>query len=146
MRFITPRSLAVVGSALVIAVGGTSVVRAADGDAQVTIGTPTTLQAGETAPFSAPGVKAVRRGKPIPSGYVLVGRTVTIDRGTAGSSGAVMSLRCPAGKGARTLGFTGENGPQVIDDRYVGHRSVRVAVWGRSNDATSQGTSYVVCR
>ena len=146
MRFITLRSAAVVGSAVVIAATGTSVVRAADGDAQVTIGTPTTLQAGQTAPFSAPGVKAIRRGKPIPSGYVLVGREVTIDRGTAGSAGAVLSLSCPAGKRARTLGSTGQNGPNVIGDRYVGHRSVRIAVWGPSNDATTHGTSYVVCR
>jgi hypothetical protein len=34
----------------------------------------------------------------------------------------------------------------VIGDRYVGHRSVRVAVWGPPKDVQSHGTSYVVCR
>ncbi len=77
---------------------------------------------------------------------MLVGREVTIDRGVDRTDGAVLSLRCPAHKTARTLGFTGQDGPTVIDDRYVGHRSVRVAVWGPRNAATSHGTSYVVCR
>ena len=102
----------------------------AGGDAQITVGASTTLHAGQTAPFDAAGVKAVRRGQPIPSGYALVGRKVTIDRGTSGSTGAVFSLDCPAGKTARTLGFTGQDGPELIGGRYVGHRSVRVAVWG----------------
>jgi hypothetical protein len=138
--------LALAGTALAIAFGGASVAGAAGGDAQITVGTPTTLHAGQTAPFDAAGVKAVRRGKPIPHGYALVGRDVTIDRGTAGTAGAAFSLSCPSGKTARTLGFTGQDGPQVIGDRYVGHRSVRVAVWGPPKDVQSHGTSYVVCR
>jgi hypothetical protein len=138
--------LALAGTALAIALGGASVAGAAGGDAQITVGTPTTLHAGQAAPLDAPGVKAVRRGKPIPRGYALVGREVTIDRGTAGTTGAAFSLTCPSGKTARTLGFTGQDGPQLIGDRYVGHRSVRVAVWGPPNHAQSHGTSYVVCR
>jgi outer membrane receptor protein involved in Fe transport len=143
MRY-TPLALA--GTALAIALGGASVAGAAGGDAQITVGTPATLHAGQAAPLDAPGVKAVRRGKPIPRGYALVGRDVTIDRGTAGTTGAAFSLTCPSGKTARTLGFTGQDGPQLIGDRYVGHRSVRVAVWGPPNHAQSHGTSYVVCR
>jgi len=138
--------LALAGTALAIALGGASVAGAAGGDAQITVGTPTTLHAGQTAPFDAAGVKAVRRDKPIPHGYALVGRDVTIDRGTAGTAGAAFSLSCPAGKTALTLGFTGQDGPQVIDHRYVGHRSVRVEVFGPPNHGQSHGTSYVVCR
>jgi hypothetical protein len=92
------------------------------------------LHAGQTAPFDAAGVKAVRRGKPIPSGYVLVGRHITIDRGTSGSVGAAIALTCPAGKTARTLGLTGEIG------------SVRAVVWTAPRHVKSAGTSYVVCR
>jgi hypothetical protein len=89
----------------------------------------------------------VRLGKPIPAGYVLVGRKVTIDRGTAGSSGAVLLLRCPAGKTARTLGFTGANAPTYIGlHSYAGHKEVRVAVWSPPRDPVSTGVSYVVCR
>ena len=138
--------LAVAGTALAIALGGASVAAAAGGDAQITVGAPTTLHAGQTAPFDAAGVKAVRRGQPIPAGYALVGRTVTIDRGTSGSTGAVFSLSCPSGKTARTLGFTGQDGPELIGSSYVGHRSVRVAVWGPPDHVQSHGTSYVVCR
>jgi hypothetical protein len=146
MRKTLPRSLAVLGTAALIAAVGGGVALAAGGDAQVTIAPPTTLHAGQTAPFDAAGVKAVRRGKPIPSGYVLVGRRITIDRGTSGSVGAAIALTCPAGKTARTLGLTGEIGPAVIGDRYVGHRSVRAVVWTAPRHVKSAGTSYVVCR
>jgi hypothetical protein len=145
MRFLNPRSLAVLAAAAVVATGSASVALASGGDAQVTIGSPTSLHAGQTAPFDAAGVKAVRRGKPIPSGYVLVGREVTIDRESAGSVGAVTKLSCPAGKAARTLGFTGANGPIPIGDRYVGHRTVSVAIWSPPAHAHSHGTTYVVC-
>ena len=58
--------LALAGTALAIALGGASVAGAAGGDAQITVGTSTTLHAGQTAPFDAAGVKAVRRGQPDP--------------------------------------------------------------------------------
>jgi hypothetical protein len=88
----------------------------------------------------------VRRGKPIPAGYVVVGRKVTIDRGRAGSVGAALKLSCPNGKTARTLGLVGKNGPSLIGSSYVGHRDVRVAVWSPPRLPASTGTSYVVCR
>ena len=146
MSLPSPRSLAVLSAALVLATGGASAALAAGGDAQITVSVPTTLHAGQTAPFDAAGVQAVRRGKPIPAGYVLVGREVTIDRGDSGSTGAVMELTCPAGKTARTLGFTGQNAPNPLDAGYPGHRTVRVAVWSPPRHARSHGTSYVVCR
>jgi hypothetical protein len=131
----------------VAATGATAVAAtAADGDAQITVGPQITLHAGQKAPFDAPGVKAVRRGRPIPSGYVLVGRKVTIDRGTSGSVGAALKLSCPTGKTARTLGATGATGPNLIGNAYVGHRDVRVAVWSPPRSPQSTGVSYVVCR
>ena len=134
-------------AAAVAATGATAAVAAAaDGDAQITVGPQVTLRAGEPAPFDAAGVRAVRRGKPIPQGYVLVGRRVTVDRGAVGSVGAAFKLSCPGGKRARTLGATGQNGPSLIGDRYVGHRDVRVAVWSPPRAPQSTGMSYVVCR
>lgn len=134
-------TVAVAGSGAAAASAG-----AAAGDARITVGPPVTLTAGEIAPFDAAGVKAIRRGKAIPEGYVLVGRKVTIDRGTSGSVGAALKLSCPSGKSARTLGLTGENGPSLIGNRYVGHRDVRVAVWSPPRAPRSTGMSYVVCR
>lgn len=128
----------------VAATAGTAA--AATGDGQITVGPQVTLRAGETAPFDAAGVRAIRRGKPIPSGYLLVGRKVTIDRARSGSVGAAFKLSCPSGKTARTLGLTGQNGPSLIGDRYVGRRDVRVAVWSPPRLPQSTGMSYVVCR
>ena len=135
-------------SAVVLAgaAAGTAAAAEGDGDAQITVGPQVTMSAGETAPFDAAGVRAVRRGSPIPDGYVLVGRRVTIDRGTSGSVGAVFKLSCPSGKTARTLGLTGENGPSLLGDRYVGRRDVRIAVWSPPRSPRSTGMSYVVCR
>ncbi|HZO36998.1 MAG TPA: hypothetical protein VFB41_09000 [Solirubrobacteraceae bacterium] len=134
-------------TAAIAGTGATAIVAGAtEGDAQIGVGPQVTLQAGETAPFDAAGVRAIRRGEPIPDGYVLVGRKVTIDRGTAGSVGAAFKLTCPGSTTARTLGLTGENGPSLIGSRYVGHRDVRVAVWSPPRAPRSTGMSYVVCR
>ena len=141
-----PKSVATVAVAVAVATTGAIAAGAAEGDAQISVGPQVTLKAGQTAPFDAGGVRAVRRDKPIPSGYVLVGRKVTIDRGTSGSVGAAFKLSCPSGKTARTLGGTGQNGPSLIGSRYVGHRDVRVAVWSPPRAPQSTGMSYVVCR
>lgn len=103
-----PKSVATVAVAVAVAATGAIAAGAAEGDAQISVGPQVTLKAGQTAPFDAGGVRAVRRDKPIPSGYVLVGRKVTIDRGTSGSVGAAFKLSCPSGKTARTLGGTGQ--------------------------------------
>jgi hypothetical protein len=141
-----PNVIATFAVAAVFVVTGTVGAGAADGDAQINIGPQVTLEAGQTAPFDAAGVRTVRRGAPIPSGYVLVGRKVTIDRGASGSVGAAFKLSCPGGKTARTLGGTGRNGPSLIGSRYVGHRDVRVAVWSPPRAPRSTGMSYLVCR
>jgi hypothetical protein len=138
-------TIALAGAAALAAGAVAGVATAADGDAQITVGPQQTLHAGQTAPFDAAGVKAIRSGKPIPSGYVLVGRKVTVNRGTAGSVGAAFKLSCPDGKRARTMGGTGKIGPNIID-RYVGHRDVRAAAWSPPRSPQASGTIYVVCR
>lgn len=146
--FTTRKHLAILTAGAALAAAGATAVAstAASTDATVTIGPQVSLHAGQTSPFDAPGVKAVRRGKAIPSGYVLVGRKVTIDRGTAGSTGAVMKLSCPSGTSVRTIGQTGQNGPGIIGStNYTGHHDVRVAVWSPPLDVRSTGMSYAVC-
>jgi len=90
------------------ALGGAGVAVAADGATDIKVTTAPTLSAGQTAPFDAAGVKAVRRGKPIPAGYVLVGQTVDIQRG-AKSAGAALTFRCPGTTRLRTCRF-GDHG------------------------------------
>ena len=64
-----------------------------EGDTTVTVGPRTVLTAGQTAPFDAPGVSAVRKGKPIPSGYRLIGREVS-----GGGAGVDHELPAVAGE------------------------------------------------
>lgn len=139
----TTTALTTLLAAAVVSTGAVTTAGAVDGDTTVTVGSSKQLAAGTKAPFDAPGVKAVRRGKPIPSGYVLIGRTVTIDAGT-GSAGAAVRLTCPAGKVLRTLAGTGGPGVQIIRP-YVGQRATNVYALGRSGQDAS-GSVYGVCR
>lgn len=131
---------AFVGAAAVCAtVAGTAA--AVDGDTVATVGAPTQLVAGDRAPFDAPGVRSIRRGDPIPSGYVIVGRAVSVTPGR-GKAGAVVRLTCPRGK---TLSTVAGDLSFVLDDDYPGRRATNVASYGgRSGDPS--GTAYAVCR
>ncbi len=115
---------------------------ALDGDTTSTVGPPKQLVAGATAPFDAPGVKAIRQGKAIPAGYVLVGRTVATKAGR-GSAGAAIRLSCPSGKVLQTLGATGRTGLQLTQ-KYLGRSATNVmSLDGRGS---TSGTVYGVCR
>jgi hypothetical protein len=133
-----PRILAALTVAA-IAVGGTGTALAqGEGDTTVTVGPRTVLTAGDTAPFDAPGVRAIRRGQDIPSGYRLIGRTVS---GSADGVGAAIRFTCPDGKRLKTFGTTGRAGFQITRD-YVNRRSTIITSIGGSGD----GTVYAVCR
>ncbi|MDQ3630090.1 MAG: hypothetical protein M3417_02180 [Actinomycetota bacterium] len=129
-------------AASVLSAGAVTTAGAVDGDTSITVGAPKNLVAGGKAPFDAPGVKAIRRGKAIPAGYVLPGRTVTVKAGT-GAAGAAIRFTCPAGKALRTFATTGTVG-LAIDRKYVGRRSTNVMSIGRGKDAS--GAVYAVCR
>jgi hypothetical protein len=125
-----------------LAAGGVSI--AADTATQITVEPLASLQAGDTSPFDAGGVKEIRRGKAIPSGYVLVGQKVTNTRGQAGA-GAALYLRCPGDKRLRTLGGSGA-GLAAADQVYVGHHSTWVRTTPGKKGETMTGTVYGVCR
>jgi hypothetical protein len=131
------------------ALGGSGVAMAADGPTQIAVSDAPTLTAGQVAPFDAAGVRAVRRGRPIPRGYVLVGQTVHIARGTrsgnAKSAGAALTYRCPGTKRLRTFGVVGNAGFSATSD-YVGHRQTRVFSFAAPTLDHSTGTLYAVCR
>jgi hypothetical protein len=142
-------ALAVVGA--VAAGAGTALAASQGTDSQVTISPRTVVaSAGQTSPVDVGGVRAVRAGKPIPSGYVLVGRHVKFVRGTEAGYGA-LTMRCPAGKTLRGLARQGNIGPQVYRDvNYPGKRSVNVIVDFDANHTpvggTAEGTVLALCR
>lgn len=136
------RHIAVLGTATLLL--GASTALAAEGPTEVTVDPATTVNAGAKAPFDAPGVSAIRRGKPIPKGYVLVGRKVQVKRGK-NAAGAALPFRCPGTKRLRTFGVTGSAGFVSTRD-YVGHRSTIVVSLPSGRKSQSSGTVYAVCR
>jgi hypothetical protein len=142
-------ALAVVGA--VAAAAGTALAASQGTDSQVTISPRTVVaSAGQTSPVDVGGVRAVRAGKPIPSGYVLVGRHVKFTRGTEVGYGA-LTMRCPSGTKLRGLARQGQIGPQVYrDTRYPGKRAVDVIVTYDANHTpvggTAEGTVLALCR
>ena len=137
------RLIAIIGCLAALGVAGVAV--AADGATEIKVQAAPTLAAGQTAPFDAAGVKAVRRGKPIPAGYVLLGQTVDIQRG-AKNAGAALTFRCPDAKTLRTFGVVGNAGFTAADRNYPGHRQTTVFSFAPPRLAHATGTVYAVCR
>jgi hypothetical protein len=148
-RIRTLLALAVVG--VVAAAAGTALAASQGTDSQVTISPRAVVaSAGQTSPVDVGGVRAVRAGKPIPTGYVLVGRHVKFTRGTEVGYGA-LTMRCPSGTTLRGLARQGQVGPQVVrDTRYPGKRSVDLIVTYDVNrtpiGGTAEGTVLALCR
>ena len=123
---------------------GTAVATAADGATDIKEQPVAALTAGQRAPFDAPGVRAIRRGRPIPSGYVLVGQQVEITRG-AKAAGASLRFLCPDGRRLRSFGVVGDAGFSAPTE-YVGHRQTTIASFAPPRLAHAIGTVYAICR
>jgi hypothetical protein len=130
----------------VAAVAATSAVGAGQTDSTVTIKPSHVLVAGDTSPIDGPGVKAIRRGQPIPSGYKIVARDVTLTRGSQAGWGA-MRLQCPSGTKTRTIAGHGGVGPQLVG-KYHSTWVVVIADYGPAvkPGQTVSGTDYLICR
>jgi hypothetical protein len=148
-RIRVPIAIAVVGA--VAGAAGTALAASSGTDSTVTISPRTVVaSAGQTSPVDVGGVRAVRAGKPIPSGYVLVGRHVKFVRGTEAGYGA-LTMRCPAGKTLRGLARQGQVGPQVVrDTHYSSKRSVDLIVDYNARivpvGGIAEGTVLALCR
>jgi hypothetical protein len=138
------RQIIVATAAVALLAGGGAAALAASGDTTVTVSPPTQLTAGQKAPFDAPGVKAIRRGKAIPKGYVLVGQKVEIKRG-AKSAGAALKFACPDNKVLRTFGVTGQAGFLALRD-YPGRHTTDIISYPPPKVQDAVGTVYAVCR
>ena len=126
------------------ALGGAGVAVAADTATDIKVQAAPTLGPGQTAPFDAAGVRAIRRGKPIPAGYRLIGQQVDIQRGTQ-VAGAALQFRCPRGNTLRTFGVVGNAGFSAPRD-YVRHRQTTIVSFAPPTLAHATGTVYAVCR
>jgi len=129
----------------VTALGAAGAAVAADGATDIKVTAAPTLTAGQTAPFDAPGVKSIRRGKPIPAGYRLIGQQVDITRG-AKSAGAALTFRCPQGKTLRTFGIVGNAGFTAVNRNYARHRQTTIVSFAPPTLDHAVGTVYAVCR
>jgi hypothetical protein len=137
------RLIAILSCVTALAAAGAAV--AADGATDIKVTAAPTLTPGQTAPFDAPGVKAIRRGRPIPSGYRLIGQQVDITRG-AKNAGAALTFRCPQGKRLRTFGVVGNAGFTAANFNYPGHRQTTVFSFAPPRLQHATGTVYAVCR
>jgi hypothetical protein len=137
--------IALLGCTTALAAAGTGAAIAADGATDIKVSAAPTLSAGHTAPFDAAGVKAIRRGKPIPAGYRLIGQQVDITRG-AKSAGAALQFRCPQGKTLRTFGIVGNAGFSAVNRNYPGHRQTTIMSFAPPTLDHATGTVYAVCR
>ena len=107
------------------------------------------IAAPQDSPADFPGVAKARAGKPLPKGYVAVGRDVRITRG-AEAAYAALRMTCPRGKTWRTATAAGDVGLTVLDRMVSEKRSVLVmATYDTRTTAlgqTAAGTIYALCR
>lgn len=142
----TTQKLLAVAATTAIAAGSGAAI-AADTATRVEVTPAATLHAGDRAPFDAPGVRAIRQGRTIPSGYTLVGYQVHVQRGSK-PAGAAIIASCPGTKRLRTFAVTGRASFQATDVHYAGKRRTLIAsVPGIEKvGGTADGTVYAVCR
>jgi hypothetical protein len=128
--------------AVIAALGVGGVAAAAFvGPTQITVEHAASLMAGDKSPFDVAGVKAIRRGKPIPAGYVLPGLKVTIERGKV-AAGASLHFLCPDNKRLKSFATDGQAG-FASRQSYVNHRSAWVESF---RTRSGSGVVYAVCR
>jgi hypothetical protein len=139
------RLVAVLGCVTALGAAGAGAAVAADGATDIKVSVAPTLGPGQRAPFDAPGVRSIRRGKPIPSGYRLIGQSVDITRG-AKSAGAALTFRCPGSKTLRTFGIVGNAGFSAVNRDYPGHRQTTIVSFAPPTLDHAVGTVYAVCR
>jgi hypothetical protein len=139
------RLIAILSCVIALGATGAAAAVAADGATDIKVTAAPTLTPGQKAPFDAPGVRSIRRGKPIPAGYRLIGRQVEITRG-ATSAGAALTFRCPQGKTLRTFGIVGNAGFSATNRDYPGHRLTTIVSFAPPTLDHATGTVYAVCR
>lgn len=104
------------------------------------------LKAGDLSPFDVAGVKAIRRGKAIPDGYVLQGYSVTLRHGVI-AAGAEFFAVCPKGKTLRSFAETGRARALTTDNYLRKPRTLVQSFYGNGGGpGIAEGVIYAVCR
>jgi len=139
-----------IAAGLCLVLAATALAASAGTDNEISVSPRTTVaKAPADSPIDFAGARDARRGEPLPLGNVVVGRVVRFTRGSEAAY-ASLTMRCPAGKSLRTLGNTGDVGPQVLRPlHYAGRRQVDVLVTfdaGRTKVGQSvDGTVLALC-
>jgi hypothetical protein len=106
------------------------------------------LAARAVSPADFPGVSVVRKGQPLPRGWVVVQRDVRITRGAEVASGA-FRMTCPKSRTWRSGTASGDILASVLD-RSPRKRSVLVLATFGARDVqpgeTAAGTVFALCR
>ena len=100
------RSIAVLSALAVAAGAGSAIAAATDTPTTVTVGSTTRLVAGDRAPFDAPGVRAIRAGKPVPAGYVTFAPRSTCSVPAPSACGRSASPAAPVSRSPATTSAT----------------------------------------
>lgn len=131
---------AVAGAGLVA--GGATALGAGAPDTKIAVSPHAVVAAPAVSPIDAPGTPAVRKGKPIPSGYAIVARPVSITPGSE-KAGATFRMACPSGMRTRTIAGD-ENMVGPYHTTYV--QAMVFAPPSTKAGATAKLTAYLVCK
>jgi hypothetical protein len=146
---LAPRLRAVAGAvAASLALAGSAVAAGAV-DTTISVSPRVLTSAPAVSPADFAGVSKVRRGRPLPRNWVVVGRDVRITRG-AEAAYAALRMTCPTGKTWRSGASTGDVGATVLDRSARGKHSLLVMATFSAADVrqgeTASGTVLALCR
>ena len=132
-----------------LAVGG-SAVAAQAADTTISVSPRVLIAAPDASPVDFPGVSKVRKGKPLPRGWVVVRRDVRIRRGGEPAF-AALRMTCPAHRTWRSGASSGEIGASVLDrNPRADKRSVLVMATFPAREIsageTAAGSVLALCR
>ena len=140
------RAAACTAAALALAVPAIAAQPAAD--TTIVVSPREQLAARAVSPVDFPGISVVRKGQPLPRGWVVVRRDVTITRGAEVASGA-FRMTCPKRRTWRSGTASGDILASVLD-RSSRKRSVLVLASFPARDVqtgeTAAGTVFALCR
>jgi len=127
---------------------------------EISVAPRVTILAPAVSPIDVGGVPEVRAGKALPTGYRLIGRRVTIKRGTD-LAAAQIRLSCPPSTRSRglladngnsgghiyeQLWRTGRGRDQATGQAYDFHDVVAQAPPTLKVGESASGTVYILCR
>jgi hypothetical protein len=117
-------------------------------DTTITVSPREQVAAPAVSPIDFPGISIVRKGKPLPRGWVVVTREVKITRGGEVASGA-FRMTCPKSRTWRSGTASGDILASVLD-RSPRKRSVLVLATFAAREVavgeTAAGTVLALCR